>query len=289
MSPVPAALRRLGLTLEMIKFSHTLFALPFAATSALASARGLPTLRQGLGILAAMVGARSAAMAFNRVADLRYDRENPRTAGRHLPQGLLSARFALGFTVISSALFIGACAILGQTCLILSPVALGWVLGYSFSKRFTSASHLWLGIGLGMAPVGAWVAVRGGLSEAAPWWLGGGVALWTAGFDLLYACQDADFDRRAGLHAVPARWGIPAALRLSAALHLASTVMFWMFVRHAGLGPWSLAAVGATGLVLAVEHRLVRADDLSRLNTAFFTANAVVGLLIAAGVAMDVF
>ena len=286
MNPLAFA-RRLRLTLEMIRFSHTLFALPFAAIGALAAARGLPSGRQALGILGAMVGARSAAMAFNRLADERFDRQNPRTASRHLPAGLLSRAYVLGFTASASVLFLLSCAWLGPACLALSPVALAWVLGYSYAKRFTSASHLWLGAGLGMAPVGAWLAVTGSLADPAPWWLGGAVTLWTAGFDLIYACQDADSDRRAGLFAVPARFGVPAALRLSALLHAGTVVALLAFSRAAGLGPWTLAATGAAAILLAWEHRLVKPGDLSRLDTAFFSANAAVGLGLAFGVAAD--
>ncbi len=272
----------------MIRFSHTLFALPFAAAAALAAARGVPPGRQLLGILGAMVGARSAAMAFNRLADAAIDRENPRTEGRHLPAGLLSRAYVTGFTVAAGLVFVLACAWLNPLCLKLSPVALAWILGYSYAKRFTSASHLWLGVALGMAPVGAWAAVTGTLADPAPWWLGLGVALWTAGFDLLYACQDADFDRKAGLHAVPARYGIPAALKLSSLLHVLAMGGFLLFAHAAGLGPWTRGSLAVVGAVLLWEHALVKPDDLSRLDAAFFTANAAVSALVAAGVALDV-
>lgn len=287
MSAALTLFRRLRLTLEMIRFSHTLFALPFAAGAALAAAGGLPSVRQALGILGAMVGARSAAMAFNRLADERYDRENPRTASRHLPAGLLTRRWVAAFTAGAAALFVASAASLNALCGWLSLPALAWILGYSYAKRFTSLAHLWLGLALGLAPAGAWAAVRGTLAEAPPWWLCGAVALWTAGFDLLYACQDADADRRAGLHAVPARWGVPAALRLSAWLHIGAFLGLLGFARSPGLGPWTMAAVLASAAILAWEHRLVSADDLSRLDTAFFTANAAMGGVFAAGVAAD--
>ena len=280
---------RLADTLELVKFSHTLFALPFAAAAALAAAGGIPTNRVCGGILLAMVGARTAAMAFNRIADLRYDRENPRTAMRPLVSGRLGLGWAWGVTGASAALFVAACArLLNPLCLLLSPVALGWVLGYSYAKRFTSAAHLWLGVGLGMAPVGAWAAVRGDLSDPAPWILGTAVALWTAGFDLLYACQDAEFDKSMGLHAVPARFGIPVALKLSTLLHVLAAGLLAGFVRAAGLGVISYGAVGGMALLLAWEHRLVKPDDLSKLDAAFFTLNAASSVLIAAGVAVDV-
>jgi 4-hydroxybenzoate polyprenyltransferase len=272
----------------MIKFSHTLFALPFAAAATLVAAGGLPSGRQLLGILAAMVGARSAAMAFNRLADTGIDRENPRTAGRHLPAGLLSRAYVTGFTAAAAGVFVLACAWLNPLCLALSPVALAWILGYSFTKRFTAASHLWLGVALGMAPVGAWTAVRGTLADPAPWWLGAGVALWTAGFDLLYACQDVAFDRKAGLHAVPARYGVPAALRLSVFLHVLAMGGFVLFARTAGLGSWTWGSLAVVGAALLWEHALVRPDDLSRLDAAFFTANAAVSAVITSGVALDV-
>ena len=235
-----------------------------------------------------MVGARTAAMAFNRIADLRYDRSNPRTASRPLATGALSLTWVWFLTAISAALFVGACAgLLNPLCLELSPIALGWVLAYSYAKRFTSAAHLWLGIGLGMAPVGAWAAVRGDLSDPAPWILGTAVALWTAGFDLLYACQDADFDRCMGLHAVPARFGVPFALKLSTFLHIMAAGLMAWFVHVAGLGVYSWVAVAIVGVLLAWEHTLVKPDDLSRLNAAFFTANAAVSFVIASGVAAD--
>lgn len=271
----------------MVKFSHTLFALPFAAAAALTAAGGLPLPRTALGILLCMVGARSAAMAFNRLVDARLDAANPRTAGRHLPAGLLTRAYVAGFTVLAAGLFVAASFWLNPLCGVLSPLALACVLGYSLAKRFTSLVHLWLGVALGMAPVGAWAAVTGSLAHPAPWWLGAGVCLWTAGFDLLYACQDADFDRKAGLHAVPARYGIPAALRLSTLLHALATGGFALFAAQAGLGPWTWGALGVVALVLAWEHAVVKADDLSRLDAAFFTANAAVSALVAAGVAVD--
>ena len=272
----------------MIKFPHTLFALPFAAAAALAAARGLPPGRQLLGILLAMVGARSAAMAFNRLVDAALDKQNSRTASRHLPAGLLSRAYVTGFTVAASLAFLLACAWLNPLCLALSPVALVWILGYSYAKRFTTASHLWLGVALGMAPVGAWAAVRGDLFSPAPWWLGLGVALWTAGFDLLYACQDAEFDRKAGLHAVPARYGIPAALKLSSFLHILAMGGFLLFAQAAEMGSWTWGSLAVVGAVLLREHALVKPDDLSRLDAAFFTANAAVSALVAAGVALDI-
>ncbi len=276
-------------TLELVKFSHTLFALPFAAAAALTAAGGLPSGRICAGILIAMAGARTAAMAFNRIADLKYDKANPRTASRPLASGALSPAWAWGVTAAAAGLFVASCAwLLNPLCLRLSPVALLWVLGYSYAKRFTSSVHLWLGVGLGMAPVGAWAAVGGDLGHPAPWILGTAVALWTAGFDLLYACQDADFDRKMGLHAVPARFGVAFALRLSTFLHIAAAGLLAWFVHAAGLGAFSWMAVGIVGAILVWEHTLVKPDDLSRVNAAFFTANAAVSFMVSAGVAADV-
>jgi 4-hydroxybenzoate polyprenyltransferase len=274
-------------TLEMIKIEHTLFALPFAFLGAVLAARGftasgLPTLRQALWITLAMVGARSAAMAFNRIADRDYDAANPRTATRAIPAGRLSVSFAWAFTLASAALFFVSAAMLNRLALMLSPVALASVLLYSYTKRLTSLSHVVLGWCLCIAPTGAWVAVRGRLDSPVPLLLSLVVLLWTAGFDVLYACQDYDFDRRAGLRSVPARVGIASALRVARALHagaFAALVGLYFLTR---LGAPALAGVVATGALLVYQHSLVRADDLSRLNAAFFTTNAFVSVILLA-------
>jgi 4-hydroxybenzoate polyprenyltransferase len=277
------------LTLEMIKIEHTLFALPFAFLGAVLAARGLPTPWQLLWIVVAMVGARSAAMAFNRIADRSVDAKNPRTASRALPAGLLSVGFVWAFTLTSAALFLLAAAMLNRLTLILSPLALAWVLLYSLTKRWTQFSHLVLGACLSMAPTGAWIAVRGTIGDPAPLLLSLVVLLWTAGFDVLYACQDYDFDRREGLKSIPARVGIARALWIARALHaLAFLTLVWLFV-VTQLGPVAFGGVIAVGVLLVYQHRLVRAEDLSRLNAAFFTTNAFVSVILLATFGSAVF
>ena len=264
----------------MIKIEHTLFALPFAFLGAVLAANGLPSGRQVLWIIVAMVGARSAAMAFNRIADRRFDARNPRTASRALPAGLLSVGFVWAFTIAASALFLLAAAMLNRMTLLLSPVALACVLLYSLTKRWTKYSHLVLGACLSIAPTGAWIAVRGEIGSPVPLLLSLVVLLWTAGFDVLYACQDYDFDRREGLKSIPARFGINRALWIARVLHaVAFLALVWLFV-VTQLGPVAFAGVIATGALLVYQHRLVRADDLGRLNAAFFTTNAFVSVIL---------
>jgi 4-hydroxybenzoate polyprenyltransferase len=269
-------------TLEMIKIEHTLFALPFALLGAALAARGLPSWWQLLWITAAMVGARSAAMAFNRIADRRIDAANPRTRARAIPAGLLSVRFAWAFTLASAALFFLASAMLNRLTLLLSPVALASVLLYSYTKRFTALSHLALGWCLSIAPAGAWIAVRGAVDSPVPLLLSAVVMLWTAGFDVLYACQDFDFDRRAGLHSIPARLGVARALLVSRLLHLSAFAALVCLHLIAGLGAVAAAGVVAVGALLVYQHSLVSASDLSRLNAAFFTTNAFVSVILLA-------
>ena len=277
---VSTVLRNTRLTLEMIKIEHTLFALPFAFLGAVLAAGGLPTARQVLWIIVAMVGARSAAMAFNRIADRSFDAKNPRTATRAIPAGLLTVSFVWAFTIVSALLFLFAAAMLNRLTLILAPVALASVLLYSLTKRWTQLSHLVLGWCLSIAPTGAWIAVRGEFGSVVPLILSLVVLLWTAGFDVLYACQDYEFDRKEGLHSIPARFGISQALWISRSLHAgAFLALIWLYLA-AGLGPLALAGVIATGALLLYQHRLVRADDLSRLNAAFFTTNAFVSLIL---------
>jgi len=267
-------------TLEMIKIEHTLFALPFALLGAVLGANGLPTLKQFFWIVVAMVGARSAAMAFNRIADRRIDARNPRTSMRALPAGLLSVGFVWIFTLVAAALFLLAAAMLNNLTLILAPVALGSVLLYSFTKRWTQLSHVVLGWCLSIAPTGAWIAVRGEIGSPTPLLLSLVVLLWTAGFDVLYACQDYEFDRAEGLHSIPAKFGIAKALWISRALHAgAFLALIWLYlVTH--LGPVALIGVIATAALLLYQHRLVRPDDLGRLNAAFFTTNAFVSVIL---------
>ena len=273
----------------MIKIEHTLFALPFAFLGAVLAAKGLPSAWQILWIVVAMVGARSAAMAFNRIADRSFDAKNPRTASRALPAGLLSVGFVWAFTVVSAALFLLAAAMLNRLTLLLAPIALACVLLYSLTKRWTQLSHLVLGASLSIAPTGAWIAVRGAFESPVPLLLSLVVLLWTAGFDVLYACQDYDFDRREGLRSIPARFGITRALWIARALHAAAFLaLVWLFLMT-GLGPIAFAGVVATGALLVYQHRLVRADDLSRLNAAFFTTNAFVSVILLATFGTAVF
>ena len=277
---MPALLHNVRTTLEMIKIEHTLFALPFAFLGAVLAANGLPSGSQLIWITAAMVGARSTAMAFNRIADREYDARNPRTSNRALPAGLLSVGFVWAFTLVSASVFFVAAAMLNRLTLMLAPVALASVLLYSFSKRWTLLSHLLLGWCLSIAPTGAWIAVRGALDSPVPLLLSLVVMLWTAGFDVLYACQDYDFDVQAGLHSIPKQFGIARALLIARLLHIGAFValvaLYW--ITH--LGIFALIGVVATAALLFYQHRLVRSDDLSKLNAAFFTTNAFVSVIL---------
>jgi 4-hydroxybenzoate polyprenyltransferase len=277
---MPALLSNIRVTLEMIKIEHTLFALPFAFLGAVLASNGLPSPRQILWITVAMVGARSTAMAFNRIADRKYDALNPRTASRALPAGLLSVGFVAVFTLISATVFFVAAAMLNRLTLLLAPVALASVLFYSFSKRWTLLSHLLLGWCLAIAPTGAWIAVRGSLDSSIPLLLSLVVLLWTAGFDVLYACQDYDFDIKAGLHSIPRRFGIARARWIARFFHIAAFAALLALYWTTRLGVFALMGVVATGILLTYQHRLVRAGDLSKLNAAFFTTNAFVSVIL---------
>jgi len=269
---------KVRLTLEMIKFEHSVFALPFALTGALLARRGLPTWRELLWIVVAMVGARSAAMTFNRIADARLDALNPRTKTRALPVGQLSLGFAVGFTAVACALLVFAAWQLNPLAFKLSPVAIAVLLGYSFTKRFTVLSHLILGLCLGMSPPAAWIALRGDLSVSVLL-LGAAVMLWVAGFDVIYACQDVEFDHALGLHSIPRRYGIRAALYASAALHIGTLLLLVTVARMENLGWIALAGLVAVATLLAYEHSLVKPHDLSRVNAAFFTVNGYISIL----------
>ena len=264
----------------MIKIEHTLFALPFAFLGALLAANGLPTLRQFIWIVVAMVGARSTAMAFNRIADRKFDARNPRTASRAIPSGLLSVSFVWGFTITSAMLFLVAAAMLNRLTLFLAPLALVSVIVYSLTKRWTQLSHVVLGWCLCIAPTGAWIAVRGEIGSPIPLLLSAVVLFWTAGFDVLYACQDCDFDRREGLRSIPARFGISRALWIARGLHVAAFVSLVALYVVSKLGAVALVGVAATAALLLYQHRLVKADDLTRLNAAFFTTNAFVSVIL---------
>ena len=273
-------LRNIRVTLEMIKIEHTLFALPFAFLGAVLAAQGIPSLYQLFWITAAMIGARSTAMAFNRIADSEYDALNPRTKMRALPAGLLSKGFVWAFTIMAAALFFLAAAMLNRLTLLLAPVALASILLYSFTKRWTSLSHVVLGWCLSITPTGAWIAVRGTIDSPVPLLLSLVVLLWTAGFDVLYACQDYEFDVATGLHSIPRRFGISRSLWISRVFHAGAFVALLALYWITQLGPLALSGVLATGALLLFQHRLVRADDLSRLNAAFFTTNAFVSVIL---------
>lgn len=282
-------LKNLKTTLEMIKFEHTLFALPFALLGAVLAARGWPGMARLVWILVAMVGARSAAMAFNRLVDRGYDAANPRTRMRAIPAGLLSERYVLLFTIVSAGVFFLAAAMLNPLTLKLSPVALGSVLFYSYTKRFTALSHVVLGWALAIAPTGAWIAVRGAIDSPTPLLLSLAVLLWTAGFDIIYACQDQDFDRRAGLHSIPAKLGIAKALVLARLFHLAMFVVLLEVFHLTELHWLGMMGIVSTAVLLIHQHRLVRPDDLSRLDFAFFTTNAYVSVILFLTIAADIF
>lgn len=279
----------LGTILSTIKFSHSVFALPFALCGAWLAAEGMPAWDKILFIVGACVSARSAAMGFNRLADRRFDAQNPRTAQRELPAGKISALGLSLFVLASAAAFLFFSWMLGRICLLLAPAVLAVLFLYSLTKRWTWTSHVVLGLCLGFAPLGAWLAVRGNFEGnlSIPLVLGTAVLLWVAGFDLIYACQDEAFDRRAGLHSFPARFGVAAALRLSSILHvmviLLLTIVGWS--AHLGIPYW--IGIAAASALLMAQHRIVRPDDLSRVNMAFFTLNGWVGIGLFAATALD--
>ncbi|MCK6461154.1 MAG: putative 4-hydroxybenzoate polyprenyltransferase [Planctomycetes bacterium] len=271
-------------TAEMIKIGHSVFALPFALGSmALAMrAEGRWSLRTALWVVVCAVAARTAAMAQNRLLDARLDAANPRTASRALPAGRVTRGFVLALVLGSCAIFVAAAGQLNRLCLLLSPAVLLVLLTYPYAKRFTALCHVWLGVSLGLSPLGAWVAVRGSFDGfLTPLLLGGAVALWTAGFDLIYACQDVAHDRGAGLFSGPARLGVARALRLSAALHaLCLALLALVYGANPDVSWLYGAGLLAAGALLLYEHGIVRPDDLSRVNTAFFTLNGLVSLVL---------
>lgn len=281
-----ALIHNVATTLEMIKWEHSVFALPFALCGAMLAAGGIPTGHQLLWIVVAMVAARSAAMAFNRLADATIDAANPRTQMRALPAGTLSRQFVASFTLVACTLFIFASSRLNHLALLLSPVALTVVLSYSYTKRFTRWSHLVLGFALGIAPSAAWIAVRGSLDPRILI-LTAAVTFWVGGFDVLYACQDYEFDRNHGLHSVPRYIGIPKALMFARLMHLAMIgLLIWMAVAF-HLGALAFIGIAAVALLLGYEHSLVSHDDLSKLNAAFFTMNGVISVVFFVFVAGD--
>ena len=279
-------LNNLKTTLEMIKFEHTVFALPFALIATLMAADGLPAWDRLLWIVLAMFGARSAAMTFNRIVDLEFDAANPRTRIRALPAGKLTMSFAVSFTVAMSALFIVSAGMLNRLCLYLSVPVLGILFGYSYTKRFTSLSHLALGFAIGLAPLGAWVAIRGEIGLT-PMLLTGAVMFWIGGFDIIYACQDTAFDRKAKLFSMPSRWGAATALKVSSAFHVGTVFLLAGVARLGGLGIVAYLGIASFAAILYWEHRIIRPDDLSRANVAF-NLNGYVGLLLLAAIATDI-
>ena len=279
-------LQNLRVTLEMIKWEHSIFALPFALCGAMLAAGGWPAWHQLAWIIVAMVSARSAAMAFNRVADAAIDAANPRTRTRALPAGALTPSFVATFVVLSCAVFVLAASRLNHLTLILSPLALAIVLLYSYTKRFTRWSHLVLGFALGIAPAAAWIAVRASLDPRILL-LTAAVTFWVGGFDVLYACQDFDFDREAGLHSVPRYFGIRAALAVARLFHAIMLLLLVALVISFGMGKLAIAGIVAVAILLAYEHSLVSTHDLSKLNAAFFTMNGVISVVFFVFVAAD--
>ena len=281
-----STLHNVRVSLEMIKWEHSIFALPFALCGAMLASNGWPPLWQLLWIIIAMVAARSAAMAFNRYADAEIDGANPRTSQRALPAGILNKNFVAGFVAIASALFVFSAAMLNRLTLILSPVALAIVFVYSYTKRFTRWSHLVLGFALGIAPAAAWIAIRGSLDPRILL-LTGAVMFWVGGFDVLYACQDCEFDASFGLHSVPRHYGIANALLLARIMHALMLVFLCAVVSAFGLGKLAIAGVIAVAALIAYEHSLVSAKDLSKLNAAFFTMNGIISVVLFLFVAAD--
>src|SRR5690242_10956837 len=270
----------------MIKWEHSIFALPFALCGAMLAARGLPSAHQALWIVVAMVAARSAAMAFNRLADATFDAANPRTSMRALPAGTLSRSFVVGFVLVACATFVFAAGQLNRLTLVLSPVALAILLLYSYTKRFTRWSHLVLGFALGIAPAAAWIAVRGSLDPRILL-LTAAVTFWVGGFDVLYACQDYDFDRGAGLHSLPRYFGIRGALWIARVFHLIMIGLLIGVILVFAMGKLAALGIVAVILLLLYEHSLVKPNDLSKLNAAFFTMNGVISVLFFVFVAAD--
>lgn len=279
-------LKNLRVTLEMIKWEHSVFALPFALCGAMLAARGVPTAHQIIWIIIAMVAARSAAMSFNRLADVSIDAANPRTRTRALPAGILTRNFVRSFVVVSSAIFVFAAWELNRLAFLLSPAALAVLLLYSYTKRWTRWSHLVLGFALGIAPAAAWIAVRGSLDPRILL-LTAAVTFWVAGFDVLYACQDYEFDQRAGLHSLPRYCGIGNALWIARLFHLTMLVLLAVLIWIFGLGTLTIAGVFAVMLLLAYEHSLVSKNDLSKLNAAFFTMNGIISVIFFVSLALD--
>jgi 4-hydroxybenzoate polyprenyltransferase len=281
-----AFFRNIRVTLEMIKWEHSIFALPFALTGAMLAAHGIPRAAQIFWVIVCMVTVRSAAMAFNRWADASIDATNPRTASRAIPAGLLSRSFVGGFTLAMIAIFLIAASQLNRLTLMLTPVVLIVVLAYSYTKRFTRWSHLVLGLALGIAPAAAWIAVRGSLDPRILI-LTVAVMFWVAGFDLLYSCQDVEHDRAEGLFSVPSTLGVTAAFWIARIMHVAMLALLVWLVQAFSLGHYALIGIAAVALLLLYEHMIVSPGDLRRLNAAFFTMNGVISVVYFLFVAAD--
>jgi 4-hydroxybenzoate polyprenyltransferase len=282
-NPEPRTPNRLRTYLSFVRFSHSVFALPFALTGALLAFHEAPLAagdlwRRVLFIVVAMVAARSAAMGFNRLADAEHDARNPRTAMRELPRGAMTKREAVAFVMIASAVFVGAAAMLGEACLLLSPVALAIVFWYSLAKRFTSYTQFFLALAMAVAPVGGWLAAGGRIGAAEPWLLGAAIGAWVGGFDILYACQDLEFDRAAGLKSIPVRFGVPHSLLISRAMHVVAVACLAGLASVADLGRLYLVGVALVAVLLVYEQSLVSEQDLSQVKRAF-DLNGYVGIL----------
>lgn len=282
-------LARLGQFASLVRFSHSVFALPFALQGAWLASRGVPPLRSLLWILLAAVSARTAAMGFNRLVDREIDARNPRTRGRELPAGVLSRGSVVGLVLVSAAVFVAAAFQLNPLCGKLALPVLAVLFLYSWTKRFTWLCHVVLGLSLGLAPLGAWLALRGTIDAeiVIPLLLAAAVLTWVAGFDLIYACQDAEFDRTAGLHSIPARFGVARALTLARLAHALTLAFLIMLHWRAQLGPIYAGSIALAALLMFWEHRIVRPDDLRRVDLAFFTFNGWVGIGLFVGLALD--
>ena len=278
---------RLKIILEMIKFEHSIFALPFALLAAFLAAKGMPSVLKIFWIVMAMIGARSAAMSFNRLADAPFDAHNPRTQNRALPTGKIKKKEVVLFLLISCGLFFYAAYALNRLCFLLSPFILSILLLYSYTKRFTSCSHLVLGLCLGLAPVGGWIAVTGQI-DWLPVVLGIGVLFWVAGFDIIYACLDYEFDSRSGLYSLPKKIGLQRGLWISALLHLAAAICFFLIWPMANLGVGYAVAYLVTLFFLVYQHWIVRPSDLSRVNLSFFVANGIISVVLCSAAIIDI-
>lgn len=270
---------KIKILFEDIRFSHTVFALPFAFMSAFIASEGLPSINKIIWILLAMVGARSASMAYNRIVDAKYDAMNPRTKNRALPSGKISQRYYLFFLLSSAVLFVFSAYQLNPLCFLLSPVALGVIFFYSWTKRFTMYSHFFLGLALSLAPIGAWIAIREEITII-PLLLGSAVIFWLAGFDIIYACQDIKFDKQAGLFSIPQKFGIKKALKLSSIFHLIMVIFLMLLLLQKQLGWVYLSGIIIVSALLIYEHSIVKHDDISKINVAFFNINGQISILL---------